>query len=185
MSNKTVKLPEGYTDKESGFYVPEELRDYYQALTPVAGKDLGRVMERFARAVANSRIPAGTDSHIYWDEVDSILAESDMRGSVHLHYLEKAAENYQRALQYQERDAKQAERSRCPMCEAITLHSPDNPVARRSTRLLAPALIEQPGDLTSCLKCYLTVMDAMTALAGAEKVGKATRKQLAEKMLKP
>lgn len=183
MSTKTVSLPEGYTDKTSGFYVPEELRDYYQALEPVQGKDLGRVLEKFARTIANSRVPEGTDSREYWQEVDNILAEADMRGSLHVHYLGKAADKYQRALQYQERDARQTEKSRCPICDEITLHTPDNPVARRSTRLLAPALIEQPGDLNSCLKCYLTVMDSKSALAASEKVGKSTRKQLAEKVL--
>lgn len=183
MNTKQVTLPEGYSDKHSGFYVPEELREHYQALTPVSGKEMKGVMERFARTLANTRLSPEVEPRIYWDEVDSILAEADMRGSVHLHYLGKAAERYEKAVQYLERKELQTEQSRCPMCETVTITTPENPLARRSTRLIAPALIEQPGDLHSCLKCYLAVMEAKAALAGAEKVGKSTRKQLAERYL--
>lgn len=179
----TIQLPEGYDDKSSQFYIPEEIRHHYENLTPVGGRDLGKVMEHFARTIANSRVPQGTDSRDYWDEVDNILAEADMKSALHIHYMHNAAVKYERDLKYQERHAKSLDRSRCPHCETVTLHTPDNPVARRSTRLLAPALIEQPGDLTSCLMCYLAVMDAKSALAVGEKIGKQTRKQIAEKLL--
>ena len=179
----TITLPEGYADKSSQFYIPEELRKHYEALKPVTGRELGKVMDKFARTIANSRVPQGADTRDYWDEVDNILAEADMKSALHIHYMQSAAVKYERDLEYQERRARSLESSRCPHCETVTLHTPDNPVARRSTRLLAPALIEQPGDLTSCLMCYLAVMDAKAALAASERLGKATRKQIAEKIL--
>lgn len=183
MTRNQVQLPEGYDDKTSQFYTPEELRDYYQACPPVAAKDISKVLERFARSIAHSRIPSDSTPREYWEEVDSILAQGDVRGATHVHYLQEAADRYERSLKYREREERMSEQSRCKVCGTVTLHTPDNPVARRSTRLLAPALIEQPGDLDSCLKCYLVVMETKTALAASEKVNKVPRRQLAEKVL--
>lgn len=180
---KTIGLPVGHDDKTSPYYVPEELRDYYRALPPVPLKDVSRVVETSARIIANSTVPEGTDPREYWNEVDHLVATTEPEGALHIHYLSKAASAYEKAAQYERRDKALLEKSRCPVCETVTNKTPDNPVARRSTRLLAPAIIEQPGDLHSCLKCYLAVIEARTALAASEKVGKVTRRQLVQGLL--
>ena len=178
-----MKLPEGYKDQHSGYYVPEELRDIYEAEKPLTPKQLAGVIERHAKKQA-AAITEGQPVQAFWNEVDRLIEEGDSETALHAHYLNNAEQNYLKNKAYLERTQAQLENSRCPVCNSITQQDPANPLTRRSLRLYTPQLIEQPGDLYSCLKCYLVALDLHAHSAATEKMGKATRLDLVTKVLR-
>lgn len=201
--SKKNNLPEGYKDRNSGFYIPDELRDDYQAaipsfgdLTPYLRNEVEKRAEQ-ARQDAYARHKAskqpGRDNEGGRKAYEAVIQRGVQAGD------EVRAEHYYR-LEYAEalkteRDAEAAAQRarhehRCRVCEAMDVSTA--PVVVRMTEPHATRgrhnamTVTLPGGPV-CVHCTPVVAAeyvATTLAAGVVNDAGTTRREAARRFVK-
>lgn len=206
----TIKLPEGYSDPSSKYFVPEEFRKYYETAKPVTRSEQPGLIDRYSvHAVASSLTGeeaelfqalelrnTGADIPPYLVEkikeflptfqerVKALAEESPIYEAKHFSYMNQAHRAWLKHQEWLDKDRKAREQSVCPKCGVETYRDQLNKLTKRSLTFQdLNVYLETPGEFYSCAKCYRVALDILTSRDASERIQKKTRRDLVTEAL--
>ena len=206
----TNKLPEGYSDPSSRYFVPEELRKHYESAKPVTrsqhqglietysihatalelNEEEGELFQAWQLNNSGQELPPYLKEQVrefiptFNARVRALADESPINEAKHFSYMNQAHKAWLRHQEWLEKDRKAKEQSTCPKCGVETYRDQLNQVTKRSLTFQdLNVYLATPGEFYSCAKCYRVALDILTSKDASERIQKKTRRDLVTEAL--